>query len=225
MMSDRSAVLWSGGLDSTVLLAEELSAGRAVQPIHVRCGLAWESAEARTMTRLLALPPLASRSEPVITVEVEARHIYPADHWAVVGRPPAFDSPDEDVYLEGRNRLLISNAAVVCRQLGITRLLLAPLAGNPFADATPEFFAEMANAMLHTLDHSLEICAPYLALRKSDVARRGVELGVPLDFTLSCMSPTPDDGHCGACSKCRERQDPGPASAKATAGKPWTLDF
>lgn len=200
-------MLWSGGLDSTVLLADELSAGRAVQPIHVRCGLAWEPAEARTIARLLALPPLAGRSEPVITVEVHARHLYPADHWAVVGRPPAFDSPDEDVYLEDRNRLLISNGAVVCKQLGITRLLLAPLAGNPFPDATPAFFAEMANALLHTLGHPLEICAPYLALRKSEVAQRGVELGVPLDFTLSCMNPTPDDGHCGACSKCRERQE------------------
>ncbi len=205
MVSDRSAILWSGGLDSTVLLADELSAGRVVQPIHVRCGLAWEPAEARTMARLLALAPLAGRSEPVITVEVNAQHLYPADHWAVVGRPPVFSSPDEDIYLEDRNRLLISNAAVVCKQRGITRLLLAPLAGNPFPDATLEFFAEMADAMSETLGHPLDICAPYLALRKAEVAQRGMKLGVPMDLTLSCMNPTPDDGHCGACSKCRER--------------------
>ncbi len=204
-MSGQSAVLWSGGLDSTVLLADELSAGRAVQPIHVRCGLAWEPAEARTIARLLAVAPLAGRSEPVITVDVDARHVYPAGHWAVVGRPPASDSPDEDVYLVDRNRLLISNAAVVCNQLGITHLLLAPLAGNPFADATPKFFAQIANAITREHGHSLEICAPYLALRKSEVAQRGLELGVPLDLTLSCMNPTPGDGHCGACSKCRER--------------------
>ena len=159
------------------------------------------------MARLLALPPLAGRSEPVITVEVDARHLDPADHWAVAGRPPAFDSPDEDVYLEDRNRLLISNAAMVCNQLGITRLLLAPLAGNPFSDATPEFFAQMTKAMTRTFGHSLEICAPYLALRKSEAAQRGGALGVPLELTLSCMNPTPDDGHCGACSKCRERQE------------------
>jgi len=205
-VSGASALLWSGGLDSTVLLADELSAGRAVQPIHIRCGLAWEPAEARTMARLLALPPLVGRTPAVVTLSVDARDIYPADHWAVAGRPPAFDSPDEDVYLEDRNRLLISNAAVVCKQLGITRLLLAPLAGNPFPDATPAFFAEMASAMTHEHGHSLEIHAPYLALRKTEVVRRGLELGAPLDVTLSCMNPTPDDGHCGACSKCRERQ-------------------
>jgi len=37
-----SALLFSGGLDSAVLLALELSQGRRVQPIHVRAGLAWE---------------------------------------------------------------------------------------------------------------------------------------------------------------------------------------
>ncbi len=206
MVSDRSAVLWSGGLDSTVLLADELSAGRSVQPIHVRCGLAWEPAEARTMERLLALPPLAGRTPPVITLEVDARHIYADDHWAVLGRPPAFDSPDEDVYLEDRNRVLISNAAVVCKDLGITRLLLGPLAGNPFSDATPEFFAEMARETTRALNYPLEILAPYLTRGKPEVARRGLELGVPLQCTLSCMKPTADDSHCGACSKCRERK-------------------
>jgi len=206
-VTGRSAVLWSGGLDSTVLLADELSAGRAVQPIHVRCGLAWEPAEARTMARLLALPPLAGPTPAVVTLSVDTRDIYPPDHWAIRGTPPAFDAPDEDVFLEGRNLLLISKAAVWCRQHGIRRLVLGPLAGNPFPDATPEFFAAMARTASMGLNHALEIAAPFLTRTKQDVAQRGVELGVPLELTLSCMNPTPDDGHCGACSKCRERQD------------------
>ena len=40
-MSMRSAVLFSGGLDSAVLLAEEAARGD-VQPIYVTVGLAWE---------------------------------------------------------------------------------------------------------------------------------------------------------------------------------------
>lgn len=206
-MSGAAAVLWSGGLDSTVLLADELSAGRAVQPIHVRCGLGWEPAEARTMARLLAEPPLAGRTPAVVTLSVDTRDIYPQDHWAILGTPPAFDAPDEDVFLEGRNLLLISKAAVWCRQHGVKRLLLGPLAGNPFPDATPEFFAAMARAASMGLNHPFEIAAPFLARTKHEVAQRGLELGVPLDLTLSCMNPTAEDGHCGACSKCRERQE------------------
>jgi 7-cyano-7-deazaguanine synthase len=52
----------------------------------------------------------------------------------------------------------------------------------------------------------MTIEAPFAALHKADVIRRGVELGVPLELTLSCMQPK-DGLHCGRCSKCRERRD------------------
>ena len=60
------AVLCSGGLDSTVLLAEELVRAGAALPIHVRAGLAWEDAEARALARLLASPPFAGRARPLL---------------------------------------------------------------------------------------------------------------------------------------------------------------
>jgi 7-cyano-7-deazaguanine synthase len=52
----------------------------------------------------------------------------------------------------------------------------------------------------------MSVEAPFAAVHKSDVIRRGVELGVPLELTLSCMQPH-DGMHCGKCSKCRERRD------------------
>ena len=42
-----SAVLFSGGLDSAVLLASEAARAEMTWPIHVRTGMAWEPAEAR----------------------------------------------------------------------------------------------------------------------------------------------------------------------------------
>ena len=41
---------------------------------------------------------------------------------------------------------------------------------------------------------------------KSEVIRLGIELGVPLELTLSCMNPH-EGHHCGRCSKCRDRRD------------------
>jgi 7-cyano-7-deazaguanine synthase len=41
---------------------------------------------------------------------------------------------------------------------------------------------------------------------KAAVIRLGLELGVPLELTLSCMNPG-GGLHCGQCSKCRERRD------------------
>ena len=52
------------------------------------------------------------------------------------------DTPDDAVYLPGRNPLLLVKAVVWCHLHGIDQLALAPLGSNPFADATDEFFAE-----------------------------------------------------------------------------------
>ena len=106
--------------------------------------------------------------------------MYPASHWAVRGTPPAYDTPDEDVYIEGRNIVLLSKAAVLCARRGITRLALGPLAGNPFPDATPAFFDEMSRALSRGLAHRIAIAAPFAAMHKEDVIRLGVRLGVPL---------------------------------------------
>ena len=64
----------------------------------------------------------------------------------------------------------------------------------------------MARALTLGLAHSIAIDAPFADLDKSDVIRLGVDLGVPLALTLSCMRPRAG-AHCGQCSKCRERRD------------------
>ncbi len=201
-----SAVLFSGGLDSAVLLALELQTSGRVQPIHVRAGLAWEPAEARAIERLVAVPPFKGRVEPVATLTVDMRDVYPPTHWAVTGNPPASDTPDEDVYLEGRNIVLIAKAAVLCARQRLERLVLGPLQGNPFPDARPLFFETMANAMSLGLDRPLAIAAPLSHLHKEDVVKLGVTLEVPLELTISCMNPA-GDTHCDRCSKCRERRE------------------
>lgn len=201
-----SAVLFSGGLDSAVLLASEAARGGDVWPIHVRAGLAWENEEESAIAALLAAPPFAGRVKPLRSIAIDMRDIYPATHWAVRGQPPGYDTPDEDVFLEGRNITLLSKAAVLCRRLGVERLVIGPLAGNPFPDATPEFFGAMAKALSLGLAHTIDIAAPFAALHKEDVIRLGLSLNVPLARTLSCMNPQ-RGRHCGACSKCRERHE------------------
>src|SRR5690606_10166714 len=105
-----------------------------------------------------------------------------------------------------RNVVLLGKAAIYCAQHGIGRLVLGVLAGNPFPDATPAFFDAMGRALSLGLAHTIAIDAPFASLHKADVVRRGIELGVPLERTLSCMQPS-GGRHCGRCSKCRERRD------------------
>jgi 7-cyano-7-deazaguanine synthase len=201
-----SVVLFSGGLDSAVLLAAERRDRDVVWPVHVRAGLAWEDAEAATIEGLLRGTPFAGRVRALATLSVDMRDVYPRTHWAVTGEAPAYATPDEDVYLEGRNLILIAKAAVYAAAVGADRLVLGPLAGNPFPDATPAFFETIGRAASLGLARTIAVVAPFVTLHKADVIALGLALGVPLERTLSCMSPAGGQ-HCGHCSKCRERHD------------------
>jgi 7-cyano-7-deazaguanine synthase len=202
----RPAVLFSSGLDSAVLLLDAAARHGGAQPIYVSTGLAWEAEERAMAERFLAAVPASAGVLPMAVLGVDMRDVYPASHWAVRGEAPRFESPDADVYLEGRNVVLLSKAAVFAARAGSARICLGPLACNPFPDATPAFFAAMARALSLGLGTGIEIDAPFLALRKAEVIRMGVSLGVPFDLTLSCMQPA-GGRHCGRCSKCRERRD------------------
>jgi 7-cyano-7-deazaguanine synthase len=201
-----SAVLLSGGLDSAVLLADESASHDEVQPIYVGAGLAWEAAEYAQIAAFLSHARLPGRVRPLAVLSANMQDVYAATYWAVTGQAPAYDTPDEDVYLPGRNIVLLSKAGVYCAAAHIPRLVMGTLDHNPFPDATPEFRAAMQTALALGLGEPLEIAAPYATLRKADVIRRGAALGVPFELTLSCMSPK-GHLHCGACSKCRERHD------------------
>jgi 7-cyano-7-deazaguanine synthase len=199
-----AAVLFSAGLDSAVLLAHTARKAPAI-PLYVSIGLAWEREEIAIARRLLASTPYV-RAMPLVVLQFDMRDVYPADHWAVRGEAPAFDTPDSDVYLEGRNLVLITKAAVYMARERLERVLLGPLAGNPFPDATPEFFRALGEALSLGLGRRMTIETPFASLQKADVIRLGTSLGVPLELTLSCMQPA-GGVHCGRCSKCRERRD------------------
>ena len=200
-----TAVLCSGGLDSAVLVAHEADAGSGpVQPIYVTAGLAWEAWELEVVRRLLAAPTFEASVRPLVQLDCPVTDTYPNTHWALGGTPPPYDTPDEDVYLVGRNVLLLAKVSAFCALNRIARIAVGPLAGNPFPDATRAFFDAMERALSQGLAHEIRIAAPFSALRKKDVVELGALLGVPFELTLSCMSP--DAGrHCGRCSKCRER--------------------
>ena len=173
MSTNYSAVLFSGGLDSAVLLADAAAAGQPVVALYVRVGFAWEAEERAMAARLFESPPFAGRVE-LVDLSFDMGDTFPPAHWAMRGTPPAFDTPDEDVFLDGRNIILLSKAAVYMarRCAGVTdatvTLMLGPLEGNPFPDATPQFFAAMAAALSRGLALPIAIRTPFVAMRKAE---------------------------------------------------------
>ena len=49
----------------------------------------------------------------------------------------------------------------------------------------------------------LKILAPFVNLNKSQVVKKGLELGVPYKHTWSCYSG--GEKPCGVCATCRDR--------------------
>lgn len=205
------AVLVSGGLDSSVLLAQELEIRPSVQPLYVHCGLFWEPVEMDHLRRFLAAVA-APNLRTLHVLEMPVRDLYPP-HWSITGEgTPGADTPDAAVFLPGRNVLLLAKAILWCHLHGVPELALAPLGSNPFPDATPEFFADFQAVVNRAVAGGVRVVQPYLRLHKTEIVQRG--RGLPLELTFSCIRPR-EGRHCGACNKCAERR-----KAFADAGVP-----
>jgi 7-cyano-7-deazaguanine synthase len=186
--ASRIGVLLSGGIDSAVLVG--------------RTGCVWQDCELRAVRQFLSAVARPALRELVV-LEMPVGDLY-AGHWSVSGRAvPDHSTPDEAVFLPGRNPLLLLKPALWCRMNDIPQLAIATLANNPFDDARPEFFARFEEMLRAATGGPLEILRPFERLAKPAVIELGREL--PLELTFSCLAPV-DDQHCGRCNKCAERR-------------------
>lgn len=197
-----AAVLLSGGLDSAVLAIDLLRNHARVFPLYIRGGLKWEEIELAAAQEFLAAVP-APGLEPLTVLEEPLGDVY-GPHWSTGGADvPGAGTPDEAVYLPGRNVLLTVKASVWCRLRHVGALALGCLGSNPFADSTPGFFHDLESVLGRALDGSPRLIRPFDQYQKRDVILLGKNL--PLHLTFSCIDPV-NGMHCGLCNKCAERQ-------------------
>lgn len=113
--------------------------GHRVQPVYIASDLVWQAAELAALRGLLAAMQTAALA-PLVVLKLPLEDIY-QDHWSLTGAEiPGAESPDEAVYLPGRNALLLIKAALWCHRRGIERVALGVLGTSPFADAKSAFF-------------------------------------------------------------------------------------
>lgn len=221
------AALASGGLDSAIMLAD-LAAHSRVYPIYVEAGLLWERDEKESLERFLVA--LAQPNiEPVTYLSVPVGPVL-GSHWSVTGHAvPGSRAPDSEMFIPGRNVLLISLTSVWCSTHGVGRIAIGSLGGNPFPDATPGFFESFGNVLGAGLGHEIKIEAPFRGRNKAELIRS--HSGLPLELTLTCANPPSghprraprssrerpsaasartalnEASHCGDCNKCTERRE------------------
>jgi 7-cyano-7-deazaguanine synthase len=195
-------VLVSGGLDSAILVAHLLDQGESVQPFYIDCKLSWQPVELAALQKYLVAIG-SNRLAPLVKLELPLSDLY-GGHWSLTGQQiPGAATPDEAVYLPGRNLLLIIKTALWCQMHRIGRLALGVLGSNPFDDATPEFFAGLENVLARLGQPPLKIERPFGQMHKKEVMQIGRSF--PLGLSFSCIDPV-GELHCGRCNKCAERQ-------------------
>ncbi|MBI1870228.1 MAG: 7-cyano-7-deazaguanine synthase [Chlamydiae bacterium] len=201
--NNKVCVLVSGGLDSAVLLSLMAQRFKEVYPVYVLCGLFWEKAELYWLKKFLK-KILFSNLHPLKILQIPVHNFY-ENHWSLTGKNvPDAKSQDKEVYLPGRNLLLLSQAATYCALEKIKNVALGILKSNPFPDSQPAFFSSFEKAGSLAFKTPFHVLTPLSRMTKSELVKKGKDL--PLEWTFSCLRPK---GYqpCRNCNKCEERRN------------------
>lgn len=110
-------------------------------------------------------------------------------------------------YVPFRNAHFLSAAVSWAEVIGASAIFIGAVAedSSGYPDCRPEYYRAF-EALIREgtrAESHIEIVTPVIAMRKSEIVRRGVELGAPLDRTWSCYQF--EDKACGVCDSCRLR--------------------
>jgi len=215
----KTLVIYSGGLDSTVLLYRLLREGAEVHALSVdygqrhRCELDRARricAEAGVPHRVADLsavrPLLAGSSLTSPEIPVAEGHYTEASMKSTV--------------VPNRNMILLALATGHALSVGATRVAYAAHSGDHaiYPDCREAFAGAMAAAMRLCDWTEVELLRPFVGWTKAEIARHGAEIDAPLGLTWSCYRG--GDVHCGRCGTCIERRE-----AFDLAGLPDPTDY
>lgn len=204
--TSKIVVVYSGGLDSTVLLHQLIREGNEVKAISIDYGqrhrrelsmAAKQAALAQIEHRVADLGTLRDLfSENALTsdtVEVPSGHYTEESMKATV--------------VPNRNMILLAVAAGWAMSLKFDAVAYAAHSGDHaiYPDCRPEF-GDAMGAVIKLADwHPVELSRPFVSMDKTGIVRLGAELGVRFDLTWSCYRG--GAVHCGTCGTCVERKE------------------
>ena len=110
-------------------------------------------------------------------------------------------------YVPFRNAHFLSAAVSWAEVIGAPAVFIGAVSedSSGYPDCRPEYYRAFAQLVREGTrpETRIEIATPVIAMRKSDIVRRGAELGAPLDRSWSCYQF--EDEACGMCDSCRLR--------------------
>jgi 7-cyano-7-deazaguanine synthase len=208
--SKQAVVLLSGGMDSCVTLAmarERHGAGK-VAVVHAGYGQRTQAREQRAFEEIADF------------YGIRERLVVQLDHFRAIGGSALTDQkiavPEDGLaaeashakipvtYVPFRNAHFLAVAVSWAEAMGAEAVYIGAVAedSSGYPDCRPEYyqaFQELVRAGTRP-ETRIEIVTPVITMKKSEIIRRGVELGAPLHLTWSCYQS--EDAACGACDSC-----------------------
>lgn len=214
--------LVSGGMDSCVTAAIAREENQELAFLHVSYGQRTEARERRAFEELADFYGVTRR----LAVSIE--------HLARIGGSSLTDEniPVAEAnlstkeiptsYVPFRNAHLLSIATSWAEVIGARKIYIGAVAedSSGYPDCRPEFyeaFQQVIDRGTRPATH-IEIVTPVIFMLKSEIVRRGIELGAPLALTWSCYSG--EELACGQCDSCALR-----LRAFAAAGVPDPIAY
>jgi len=205
-MSKIAVCIISGGMDSALSAAIAKRDGYKIVAVHFNYGQ-------RTMAKELD-------SFRAITKELGVIKSYEIDldFFEQIGASALTDSsidiPTSGVedgvpitYVPFRNGIFLSIASAIGEKHQAQALYIGVVEedSSGYPDCRESYIKAMERAIdLGTRDETkLKIEMPLVALKKSQIVKKSIELSIPLELTWSCYQS--EDKACGVCDSCRLR--------------------
>ncbi|MDG5777179.1 7-cyano-7-deazaguanine synthase QueC [Haloarculaceae archaeon H-GB2-1] len=205
---DRAVVLASGGMDSAT--AAYVARERGFEDLYLLHTSYGQNTEEREYECARAL---ADHLDAADFLHVETGHLAAIGASSLTDDDIAVDDADVDgdeiptSYVPFRNANLLAMAVSYAEANDCTAVFIGAhsedFSGYP--DCRPAFFDAFQEVVeVGTKpETTISIEAPFVESSKTDIARRGLELGVPYEDTWSCYRE--NEPACGTCDACAFR--------------------
>jgi 7-cyano-7-deazaguanine synthase len=205
----KAVILLSGGMDSCVTAA---IANRSHQLalLHASYGQRTERRERRAFEEIADF--YGARERLLIRLDSFAQIGGSALTDRVIAVPESGTSLEHAkeipvTYVPFRNAHFLSAAVSWAEVIGANAIFVGAVAedSSGYPDCRPEYYRAFAELVRQGTrpETRIEIVTPVIKMRKSEIVRRGAELGAPLRLTWSCYQF--EDEACGTCDSCRLR--------------------